>query len=218
MHTLKILKTYYISHDVKQIALEKPKDFIYRPGQSAHISVNIPGWEDQIRPFTFTSLNDWPFLEFTIKIYEERQGVTSQIGRLEEGQEILLHDVFGTIEYKGSGVFLAGGTGITPFIAILRALYLTGNIRNIGLIYSNKSQSDIILHDELKKILGKGYIDVFTRQGVIGFRENRIDKKFLAETIHSFDSYFYVCGPKSFTKDLTKDLIELGAKPQSVII
>lgn len=218
MQKLKILATEYITHDVKRFILEKPKDFVYRPGQSAHISLNLPGWEEQIRKFTFTSLNDWPNLEFIIKIYNNREGVTHQLGKLNAGAELILHDIFGTIEYKGPGIFIAGGTGITPFISIFRALFLSGNMRGIGLLYSNKSQEDIILHDELVKLLGPAYVNVFTRQGVIGFRERRIDKKFLIDTIRDFDNRFYVCGPKSFTEDISEALINLGAKPQSLIV
>lgn len=218
MHTLKILDTDYETHNVKRFVLEKPKDFIYRPGQSAHISLNLPGWEDKKRPFTFTSLNDWPFLELIIKIYEDHNGVTNQLSKLNAGAELLLHDVFGSIAYKGPGVFLAGGTGITPFIAIFRALYYSGNLRNVGLIYSNQSEEDIILHDELFKMLGAAYLNVFTRQGVIGFREKKIDRKFLIETIRDFDKNFYVCGPESFVSDINRDLVSLGVKPESVVV
>lgn len=218
MHTLKILDTDFETHNVKRFVLEKPKDFIYRPGHSGHFSINQPGWEDKKRPFTFTSLNDWPFLELIIKIYDDHNGVTNQLSQLNAGAELLLHDVFGSISYKGPGIFLAGGTGITPFIAIFRALYYSGNLRNVGLIYSNHSEEDIILHDELFKMLGPAYLNVFTRQGVIGFRERKIDRKFLIETIRDFDKNFYVCGPESFVTDINRDLISLGVKPESVII
>lgn len=218
MQTLKIINTEFITHDVKRFVVEKPKDFIYRPGQSAHISINLPGWEDKIRKFTFTSLNAWPNLEFVIKIYEKHEGVTLQLSKLNAGAELLLHDVFGTIEYKGPGIFIAGGTGITPFIAIFRALFYSGNLNGIGLLYSNKSQDDIILHDELVKILGPAYVNVFTRQGIIGFRERRIDKKFLIETIRDFDHRFYVCGPKSFTQDISEALFSLGVQPQLLVV
>lgn len=218
MYTLKIIDTQYLTHDVKKFVVEKPKNFVYRPGQSAHLSINLPGWENEIRNFSFTSLNDWPLLEFTIKIHEYRNGVTSQLGKLNAGAELILHDIFGSIEFKGPGVFIAGGTGITPFIAIFRALFLSGNIRGNGLIYSNKSQDDIIAAEELTKMLGPAYVNVFTRQGVIGFKERRIDRRFLIETIKDFNTRFYVCGPKSFTEDISKDLISLGTNPQSVII
>ncbi|MGB3344721.1 MAG: FAD-binding oxidoreductase [Aequorivita sp.] len=218
MQKLKILNAHFITHDVKRFVLEKPKDFKYNPGQSAHISINLPGWEDQIRPFTFTSLNDWDYLEFIIKIYEEHKGVTQQLGKLNIGEELLMHDVFGTINYKGPGIFIAGGTGITPFIAIFRALFYSDNLRDVALLYSNKTKEDIIMHEELTKMLGPAYKNVFTREGVIGFRERRIDRKFLIETIGSFHFRFYVCGPKNFTDDVCEALISLGAEPEYLIV
>src|SRR5699024_5320338 len=85
-------------------------------------------------------------------------------------------------------------------------------------LYSNKTKEDVVLGDELHKLLGPAYLNVFTREGVIGFREHRIDRKFLIENIGEFNLNFYVCGPKQFTKDLTKDLISLGAKPESIYL
>ncbi len=218
MQKLKILHTSYLTHDVKRFVLEKPEGLIYRPGQAAHLSVNLPEWKEVIRPFTFTSLNAWPELEFTIKCYEKRNGVTAQLEKLKPGDELLLHDIFDTIDYKGPGIFIAGGTGITPFIAIFRALYATKNLRGIALLYSNKTEHDIILGNELHHMLGNAYVNVFTRQGVIGFRERRIDRSFLIENIGNFNLKFYVCGPKEFTHDLSETLIDLGANPTSIIV
>jgi len=218
MQKLGILNTHFITHDVKRFVLEKPKDFTYHPGQSAHISKNLPGWEDKIRPYTFTSLNDWDYLEFIIKIYDEHHGVSHQLGKLKVGDELLMHDVFGSINFKGPGIFIAGGTGITPFIAIFRALYHSNNLRDVALLYSNKTVEDIILHDELTKMLGPAYKNVFTREGVIGFRERRIDRKFLIENIGNFNFRFYVCGPKSFTEDVCEALVSLGVDPEFLVI
>lgn len=218
MHILKIKSTSYISHNVKKFVLEKPEDLEYHPGQSAHISINKPEWKDKIRPFTFTSLQDWKDLEFIIKIYESHEGVTKKMSELKEGDELILHDIFGSIKYKGPGIFIAGGTGITPFIPIFRALQESGNLRGIALLYSNRTSQDIILHDELTQILGPAYKNVFTREGVIGFRERRIDRKFLIETIGGFNFRFYVCGPQEFTKDVCEALVSLGAKPEYLIV
>ncbi|HPE83369.1 MAG: flavodoxin reductase [Aequorivita sp.] len=218
MQRLKILNSHFITHNVKRFVLEKPPGFEYAPGQSARISINKKGWERKIRPFTFTSLQHWDYLEFIIKIYEDHKGVTSQLGKLTKGDELIIHDVYGTIQYKGPGIFIAGGTGITPFIAIFRALFESGNLRNLALLYSNKTTDDIILHDELTKMLGPAYKNVFTQEGVIGFRERRIDRKFLIETIGDFSSRFYVCGPKNFTEEICDALVSLGADPEFLII
>ncbi|MEP6617293.1 MAG: flavodoxin reductase, partial [Ginsengibacter sp.] len=167
----------------------------------------------------FTSLNEWPHLEFIIKIYEEHQGVTQQLGKTNSGAELILHDVFGTIQYREPGVFIAGGAGITPFIAIFRSLYevkklLPGNF----LVFSNKTADDIILEDELTRMLGQEYINVFTRQGVIGFNERRIDRNFLVDTIQDFGRHFYVCGPEIFVKEIVDLLLSLGASADTIII
>lgn len=218
-HIVKILEASYISHDVKRFIVEKPEGFSFIPGQATDVSINHPDWKDKLRPFTFTSLNEWPYLEFIIKIYDDHEGVTNQLGKTNSGAELILYDVYGSIVYKEPGIFIAGGAGITPFIAIFRALHklkklLPGN----ALIFSNKTAADIILGEELALMLGAAYINVFTREGVIGFRERRIDRDYLVETIHDFSRHFYVCGPEVFVKEIVDLLLRLGASADTVII
>ena len=153
MQRLKILNSHYITQNVKRFVLEKPSGFKYNPGQSAHISINLPGWEDKIRQFTFTSLEHWDHLEFIVKIYEDHKGVTLQMGKLNTAMSCCFTIYMEQFNIKAHGIFIAGGTGITPFIAIFRALFESGNLRNLALLYSNKTKDDIILHDELTKML-----------------------------------------------------------------
>ncbi len=218
IYTLKILDTQYLAHNVKRFVVEKPADFTYTPGFSTSLAVNLPGMENQWRDFTFTSLNSWDYLEFIVKIYDEHNGVTRQMGKLNAGSTLLMKDVFGTINYKGPGIFLAGGTGITPFIAIFRALYHSGNMRNVGLLYSNHYHEDVILHEELTQMLGSAYTNFFSKEGFIGFGERRIDRKMLVKAIGDFDTRFYVCGPESFVTDISRYLIDLGARVDAIVI
>src|SRR4051812_7295035 len=112
----------YITHDVKRFTVEKPRGCSFKAGQATDVSINKPEWKDEKHPFTFTSLNSWKELEFTIKIYREHNGMTNQLEKLQVGDELIIGDVWGAITYSGEGVFIAGGAGITPFIAILRQL------------------------------------------------------------------------------------------------
>src|SRR5215212_2264693 len=118
------------THDVRSYRCEKPEGYHFIPGQATELSINKEGWKDEKRPFTFTSLNDDAYLEFTIKSYKDHDGVTNQLYQLKEGDEIIVRDVWGAIEYKGPGCFIAGGAGITPFIAILRQLKKDGRIED----------------------------------------------------------------------------------------
>lgn len=217
-YVVKILEANFINHDVKRFVVEKPKGYTFIPGQATQVAINLPEWKDKLRPFTFTSLNRWEHLEFIIKIYPERKGVTDMLGRINAGGELILHDVFGAISYKGPGVFLAGGTGITPYIAILRELYRNKNLFGCKLIHSVRTSHDLILEQELTTMLGENFVKVYTRENVIGFLDKHIDRTFLIENIADFSKQFYVCGPKGFVENMCGLLLELGAKTDSLVI
>lgn len=149
-YTLNIQDIREVTHDVRQIRLEKPEEYTFIPGQATEVAVDREGWRDKGRPFTFTSLDTDPYLEFVIKIYPDHGGVTDQIGTLSAGDRLIIGDPWGTITYKGEGTFLAGGAGVTPFIAILRDLHRKGEIGNNRLIFSNKTERDVILKEKFR--------------------------------------------------------------------
>lgn len=216
-YIVKVLEANYIIHDVKRFVIEKPEGYDFLPGQATDISINLPEWKNECRPFTFTSLREWNYLEFMIRIYNKHQGLTNMLGGINAGDELIIHDVFGTIEYKGPGVFIAGGAGITPFISIFRDLYRNKKIQGNKLIYSNKTSDDIILDEELQLMLKQNYLKLFTRENVIGYIDRRIDRNFLIENIADFNQHFYVCGPDSFVSNILTLLKELGADAESLI-
>ena len=135
---VKIKDLQKITHDVIRVTFEKPDRYTFIPGQAADISVNQPNWEDKKSCFTFTSLPEDENLEFTIKTYPSRQRVTNKLLSAQVGDEIILQDPFGDIRNHGEGIFIAGGAGITPFIAILKVLEQKGEIGNSKLIFANR--------------------------------------------------------------------------------
>ncbi len=172
--------------------------------------------KDEKRPFTFTGLTDADVLEFTIKSYNKRNGVTKQIGLLKPNDELIIRDVWGTISYNGKGTFIAGGAGVTPFIAVLRDLKRKNELHGNKLIFSNKTSRDIILKDEFTEMLGHNFINVLTREVEKGYYFGRIDEDFLKKRIDNFNQNFYVCGPDSFVKDINLILPEFGVRPDSI--
>jgi hypothetical protein len=182
------------------------------------VAINAEGWTEKRRPFTFTSLPTARKLEFIIKIYDDHDGVTKRLGLLRAGDELILHEPFGAITYQGPGYFIAGGTGVTPFIAILRQLHKEERVQGNTLLVSNRTVSDLILDDELVQLMGeKQYLRIFSRQGVIGFRERHIDRDILVALVQDFDQHFYVCGPKSFVNDINAILLSLGVNAQLLV-
>jgi hypothetical protein len=216
-HIVKILNAEYVTHDVKRFIVEKPDGYTFEPGQATEAT--IKGLEEKVGkgPFTFTSLSEHPELEFTIKIYKEGK-LTKELGKLGIGDELVIQDVWGTITYQGPGVFIAGGAGVTPFIAILRRLYKDGEINDNKLIFSNKTEKDIILKDELEDMLGSNFINVITREKTTQNYHKRIDEALIKEIANNFNQHFYICGPKKFVTDIQDILKNLGADENKLII
>ena len=214
-HEVKILKTEYVTHDVKRFRVEKPRGYKYIPGQATEVA--IKGKEGK-GPFTFTSLNDEPELEFTIKIYNEVAGITKELGKLKAGDELIIYDVWGSINYKGPGVFFAGGAGVTPFIAIFRQLFKDGKIAGNKLICSNKTEKDIILKEEFEKMLGDNFINVITREQSEKYYNQKIDEALIKKLVNNFKQHFYICGPDKFVKDIQSILEKLGVSKDLIVI
>jgi len=218
MFKQKILKTQFATHDVKQIIIQKPKGYTFIPGQAAEVSILKKGLENEKRPFTFTSLNTDPTLEFTIKEYPERKGITAEIHKLRAGDKISIDKPFGSISYQGPGTFIAGGAGVTPFIAILRQLKYKNDLAGNSLIFSNKTWKDIILEREFVSLLGEENVFyTLTEQKKIGYDNTKINKDYLKEKMSSFHQKFYLCGPPQFVKDIKTYLLELDAKEENII-
>ena len=215
-HLVKIKTIQHIVHDVLKIVTEKPRDYDFNPGQATEIAINKSGWEEKERPFTFTSLPDSDYLEFTIKTYPAHKGVTNQLLQLKKNDELILHEVFGAIAYKGEGVFIAGGAGITPFICIFRYLQSKNKIGNNKLIFANKTKDDIILAQEFKKLLGENFIIILSDEKSDEYANGQITESFLKANIPDFDQQFYVCGPPPMMEAVQKQLANLGVSKDAI--
>jgi len=216
-YTVEVLNIIPRTHNVNSYRVEKPRGFSFTPGQATDLSILKTGWENEKRPFTFTSLPSADHLEFTIKSYDDHPGVTHQLNSLQKGDKLEISDPWGAIAYKGEGVFIAGGAGVTPFIAILRFLQHENRIGNNKLFFSNKTESDIILHDEFSAMLGKNFINVITQEPGTQYLKTKIDQDFLKAQIGNFSQPFYVCGPDAFNLAILKNLEDLGAHPDSLV-
>lgn len=228
---VKILMKEFLTHDMLRFVVEKPEGYEFTPGQASLVSIPDGKFENEKRPFTFVSLNEDLVLEFNIKIYssDEHGGFTKKLSELNSGDELILREPFGAINYFGEGVFIAGGAGVTPFIAILRDLKQKGEIKNNRLIFSNKTNRDILLEKEFREMFSKENLiltltrDVEKESITQEYPENRyyyerIDKDFLESHIKNFEQKFYVCGPPKFVDDVVNYLKELEVKEENIVI
>jgi ferredoxin-NADP reductase len=218
MPSVKILDIADVTHNVRRYRFEKPEGFAFQPGQATDVSLDEEGWRDKKHPFTFTALTDAPYLEFTIKSYFDTggDGVTERLYGYKPGQSLIIRDVWGTITYKGPGTFIAGGAGVTPFIAILRDLHRRRKLAGHTLVVSNRTAGDIILRDEFEAMRELEIIWTVTDDPKANLLHERIDETFLKRHVGKWDQNFYLCGPDEMVKELRSTLQGLGASVENV--
>ena len=215
--SVKILKAEPVTHNVRRYVLEKPAGFRFEPGQATELSIDKDGWRDKKGPFTFTALNDWDYLEFTIKSYLDHDGLTKGLWSLGAGDRLILRDPWGTITYGGPGTFIAGGAGVTPFIAILRQLQKDNKLKGHRLIASHDTAADIILREEFEAMEGlETTWTVTSDPDARGVLHERIDAGFLRRQVKDFGQNFYLCGPDQMVAELRETLAALGVKAEAL--
>lgn len=150
-------------------------------GQHIYLSARIDG-SLVVRPYTpVSSDDDKGYVDLVVKIYYKNThpkfpegGKMSQyLESLRIGDTIDFRGPSGLLIYKGQGVFeikpekksppevktakhlgmIAGGTGITPMLQIIRAIMKDPKDKTIcHLLFANQTEKDILLRDELEEI------------------------------------------------------------------
>ena len=120
---------------------------------------------------------------------------------------------------------IAGGSGIVPLMAMLRARIAAGSEVPVRLLCSWRSADDVIYADELGAIArdadGVAIEQALTRSAPGGWagRRGRLDRDALAELAWPPDlqPLTYICGPTGFVEAVASVLVELGHDPRRVL-
>ena len=214
---VKIRSISKVTHDTLSVATEKPENFNYKPGQATSIAIDRDGWREEKRPFTFSSLPEDDHLEFIIKTYPEHDGTTDKLLDVKAGESLILNGIFGSIEYKGEGVFIAGGSGVTPFLSILRDLRKRGELGGNKLIFANKAKRDIILREELEDMLGDNFVNVLSEEKTDEYLQGFVTLELIKNEVKDINRYFYLCGPPVMMEKLLGYLGELKVDKKFII-
>jgi len=223
LHYCKVLAAEMVTHNVRRFVVEKPDEYHFKAGQATTVSLDEDGWRDKTRPFTFTSLDQDADLEFTIKLYHAHENVTHVMTELKPNDRLILRQPWGAINNRGPGTFIAGGAGVTPFIAILRQIEADAgpdgdDLRRCRLLFSNKTADDIILKGEFKRMLGDGAVFTLTQENSDRYLHGRIDAAMIERYAAGLDQPFYLCGPPAMVEDLSKVLEQIGVQPDQLVL
>jgi cytochrome-b5 reductase len=225
----KIIDKQPVTHDASRFRFELQEgvEFDYLPGDHMKIYPD-PGNPLEFKPYTPTTTPDIKgYFELIIKHYPDGK-VSGYMKDRNKGDLVGMsgphtggHFADGMAKKVG---MVAGGTGITPMISIIRSILKRGLEVEISLLFANKSVDDIILKDEFDEFSDKH--DNFKRYYVVDkapegweMSEGHITKEMMSERLFapSDATVIFVCGPPMMQINMKKYLIELGHKKEKVI-
>ncbi len=218
------------THDTKTFRFELPADATLDmlPGDHLYVHATVNGKAVK-RPYTPSSLPGVVgHFDLTVKRYEA--GVISkylhdqQVGDTVQmsGPKTGGHWVDGMAKRAG---FVAGGTGITPMISIIRWILTKRLPVELHLIFANKAEADIIFKDEWERA-AREHLNFHCyhvlEQPPAGWKQGtgRITEEILRRHLPPPDpeTVVFLCGPPPMVDALEATLKGLGHSEQSIIL
>lgn len=198
----------------------------FLPGQFAFLHLlGADGSTIVKRPYSIASTPSSPFLEFVI---EMRGGdLTGKLDKLGVGDVVGIEAPYGHMAYRGEGklALVAGGTGVSPFIGMLRHICEKDIQGTFLLFYSTRSRERILFHDELlgmqKRNPGIKVVITLTREEPPGWDGEcgRISEDMLKRHAGEPAGFEWrLCGPPEMVKGVRGCLETLGVEAKKMKI
>lgn len=218
------------THDAKTLRFVLPPDqqITWRPGQFLTFDWMIDG-QSVKRSYTISSSpTQRRFVEITPKRVDS--GYVSQFlnDKAGLGMTVKARGAYGKFHFDETKhkriVLIAGGSGITPMLAMLRYIDDLCLAVQTTLIYSIRTGRDVIFETELeelqKRMNGFRQVLVFS-QGGEGRKtwKGRLRKEILEREVeHPLESTFFLCGPPAFMELARSLLKQMGIDPSNVLL
>lgn len=181
------------------------------------------------RAFSIASDPLVPGMEFMV-IKEPRHG--DHIGRshfvdANIGDQFVLRGPSGQFRFLPSAdrkvAFIAGGTGLAPFVSMLRHIKSTQSVSDNILFYSARFATEIISREELESYardIGTKLVITVTRpqqgDGWAG-QTGHVDAEMIRKYAPDFpERTFYICGPLAFVKAVKDALTSISVAPDRI--
>ena len=197
---------------------DKPAGFVHQAGQNAIFSLIDPPENDAAgpsRPFTIASAPHERELMIATRMRDSAFKRT--LGAMPIGAKLRMDGPAGVMvlheDESRPAVFLAGGIGITPFLAMTRDAAARLLRHQIVLFYSNRRPQDAAFLTELKHMQNRNFrlVATMTEAPEWSGEKRLISGKLLAEHVPDLRApVYYFAGPPGMTMAMQGMLTDLG--------
>ncbi len=191
----------------------------YLPGQ--YVNVSVPG-TSQTRSYSFSSMPRDGIVEFLVRNIPNGLMSGYLAGNAKPGDALTLTGPIGSFYLRDVTrplLFLAGGTGLAPFLAMLESLRQKETGQPIHMIYGVTNDADLVETAKLATfaaaIPGFTYVTVVADPASAHERKGYVTHHLPDAALHSGHVDLYLCGPPPMVDAVRAYLAEKGVKPAS---
>lgn len=199
----------------------------FQAGQFVRIALDVGG-ERVARPFSFVNPPQDPVLEFYGIVVPEGP-LSPRLAGLRPGDTLFVADnpsgflVLGEVPQADDLWLLSTGTGIAPFLSILRTKDCWSRYRRVILVHGVRHATELVYRDMIDGIRRERgasflYVPMVSRERAPGALEGRIpaaiaDGRLEASAVPiRADSQFMLCGNPDMLKDVQAVLAARGLR------
>lgn len=199
----------------------------FQAGQYIALYLDIDGIRTG-RPYSISSSpNQTGYYDITVRRMKDGLVSNYLMDRVKAGDMIQSSGpdgrfVYNPLIYGKSLVFIAGGSGITPFMSMIREIAERGMDREVFLFYGNRTEEDVIFHSELKDFSSWfkniNYIPViqYPESGYKGHTGFITGKIILNEIKDINNKTFMLCGPQALYDFCVPELTKIGVSSKKI--
>jgi len=221
--TLRVIDIFEETSSTKTLRLVSENNPLppFQAGQYIALFLEIGGIKTT-RPYSISSPpNQTGYYELTVRRVENGLASNYLLDNVKRGKILESSGPAGNFYYNpvfhdNTLVFIAGGSGITPFVSIIREVVECGLDRTIHLFYGNRNLDDAPFHEWFRDISDRHenihYLPVIETpqddyEGLTGFITGDIIKDALVDPS---DKTFYLCGPQAMYDFCIPEIEKLG--------
>jgi ferredoxin-NADP reductase len=228
-HVGKVIALHDETASARTITLEVPDWPGHLAGQHVDVRLTAQDGYSAARSYSIASAPDQRRIEITIERLPDGEVSPYLTQQVVVGDRLELRGPIGgwfvwRPQQTEPVQLIAGGSGIVPLMAMLRARATAGSTAPFRLLYSVREPGAIFYRDELAKIADRdrtvNIAYTYTRAVPKDWPRppGRIDGPLIASTVWppNLDPLFYVCGPTSFVETAAGLLSEIGNSPDKI--
>lgn len=201
-----------------EISFELDQAPVFLPGQ--YVNIDVPG-TDQTRSYSFSSRPGEKHASFLIK-HVPGGLMSGWLQRARVAEKVDMSGPLGSFYLRAVTrplLFLAGGTGLAPFLSMLEVLAERNETQRISLIYGVTRDQDLVMVETLEalatRLPGFSFVSCVADPQTHHPRHGYVTQHMAADMLNDGNVDVYLCGPPPMVDAVRQYFKDQGVSPAS---